>query len=271
MDIPKHEPPEANAGYDAPEEVRRARGPARRACTPRCASLIPHLRPHTARHPTPPAAPELPPPLPLQGKAGEQAAMAVQSKMNLQTAPIRTYLDSTVVPVLLQGLSALVKERCARATWPHRARAHPPPSSPAARQRFTRARFDVAGPRTRSSTSPPSSCRTTRPRSECACRLVRACDVRVPQPGAAHGGRGGRGRAAARCASLSAGCRRRPPAASAVALGARLGTGSVRTQRISDRGSAATTSSRRAAPDARRAAPVPSASLRHRILGPSRI
>jgi len=31
--------------------------------------------------------------------------------MNLQTAPIRTYLDSTVVPVLLQGLSALVKER----------------------------------------------------------------------------------------------------------------------------------------------------------------
>ena len=40
--------------------------------------------------------------------------MGVQNKMNLQTAPIRTYLDSTVVPVLLQGLSALVKERCAR-------------------------------------------------------------------------------------------------------------------------------------------------------------
>ena len=42
--------------------------------------------------------------------------MGVQQKMNLQTAPIRTYLDSTVVPVLLQGLSALVKERCASAT-----------------------------------------------------------------------------------------------------------------------------------------------------------
>ena len=27
--------------------------------------------------------------------------MGVQNKMNLQTAPIRTYLDSTVVPVLL--------------------------------------------------------------------------------------------------------------------------------------------------------------------------
>jgi len=51
---------------------------------------------------------------PDEGKAGEKAAMAVQNKMNLQTAPIRTYLDSTVVPVLLQGLSALVKERCAR-------------------------------------------------------------------------------------------------------------------------------------------------------------
>mmetsp|Transcript_8928 Transcript_8928/g.19353 ORF Transcript_8928/g.19353 Transcript_8928/m.19353 type:complete len:91 (-) Transcript_8928:368-640(-) len=48
---------------------------------------------------------------PDEGKAGEKAAMAVQNKMNLQTAPIRTYLDSTVVPVLLQGLSALVKER----------------------------------------------------------------------------------------------------------------------------------------------------------------
>eukprot|EP00308_Calcidiscus_leptoporus_P003330 CAMPEP_0119378702 /NCGR_PEP_ID=MMETSP1334-20130426/49465_1 /TAXON_ID=127549 /ORGANISM="Calcidiscus leptoporus, Strain RCC1130" /LENGTH=97 /DNA_ID=CAMNT_0007397991 /DNA_START=47 /DNA_END=340 /DNA_ORIENTATION=- len=48
---------------------------------------------------------------PEEGKQGEKAAMAVQNKMNLQTAPIRTYLDGTVVPVLLQGLSALVKER----------------------------------------------------------------------------------------------------------------------------------------------------------------
>ena len=53
--------------------------------------------------------------------------MAVQNKMNLQTAPIRTYLDSTVVPVLLQGLSALVKERCAAP--PHRSL--PPATLPA--------------------------------------------------------------------------------------------------------------------------------------------
>ena len=48
----------------------------------------------------------------MQAAAAEKAAMGMQNKMNLQTAPIRTYLDSTVVPVLLQGLSALVKERC---------------------------------------------------------------------------------------------------------------------------------------------------------------
>ena len=46
-----------------------------------------------------------------QASSAEKAAMGMQNKMNLQTAPIRTYLDSTVLPVLLQGLSALVKER----------------------------------------------------------------------------------------------------------------------------------------------------------------
>ena len=32
-------------------------------------------------------------------------------KMNLQALPIRAYLDQTVVPLLLDGMSALVKER----------------------------------------------------------------------------------------------------------------------------------------------------------------
>lgn len=52
--------------------------------------------------------------------------MAVQNKMNLQTAPIRTYLDSTVVPVLLQGLSALVKERCGPRPDRRPLSSHPP-------------------------------------------------------------------------------------------------------------------------------------------------
>ena len=66
------------------------------------------------------------PACPPQGKSAEKAAMAVQNKMNLQTAPIRTYLDSTVVPVLLQGLSALVKERCALRPPPFSRRASLP-------------------------------------------------------------------------------------------------------------------------------------------------
>jgi protein dpy-30 len=34
-----------------------------------------------------------------------------QDKMNLQALPIRAYLDQTVVPLLLDGMSCLVKER----------------------------------------------------------------------------------------------------------------------------------------------------------------
>jgi protein dpy-30 len=34
-----------------------------------------------------------------------------QEKLNLQALPIRAYLDQTVVPILLDGMSALVKER----------------------------------------------------------------------------------------------------------------------------------------------------------------
>ena len=41
----------------------------------------------------------------------QHAAEAVQNKMHLQALPIRAYLDQTVVPILLEGMSALVKER----------------------------------------------------------------------------------------------------------------------------------------------------------------
>eukprot|EP01039_Chlorochromonas_danica_P008631 gene8631-9511_t len=36
---------------------------------------------------------------------------SAQEKLNLQALPIRAYLDQTVVPILLDGMSALVKER----------------------------------------------------------------------------------------------------------------------------------------------------------------
>lgn len=48
---------------------------------------------------------------PEQGLAAEAAAMNLQSSVDLQALPIRAYLDHTVVPILMQGLSALVKER----------------------------------------------------------------------------------------------------------------------------------------------------------------
>jgi protein dpy-30 len=38
------------------------------------------------------------------------SAAAAQQK-NMQTLPIRAYLDQTVVPILLDGMSELVKER----------------------------------------------------------------------------------------------------------------------------------------------------------------
>jgi protein dpy-30 len=55
----------------------------------------------SARRPRPPA----------QGATAEKAAAQVQNQINLQALPIRQYLDQTVVPLLLQALSALVKER----------------------------------------------------------------------------------------------------------------------------------------------------------------
>jgi protein dpy-30 len=86
------------AGYDDQDEVSVVD-----ACIPcmrvRLNSLL--------RHPAPPALTLAPP----QGKSSEKAALAVQNKMNVQSLPIRAYLDQTVVPILLQGMSQLVKER----------------------------------------------------------------------------------------------------------------------------------------------------------------
>ncbi|XRB16507.1 hypothetical protein RI054_12g63510 [Pseudoscourfieldia marina] len=45
------------------------------------------------------------------GEAAETAALAVQNKLSESAQPIRTYLDSSIVPLLMQGLQAVVKER----------------------------------------------------------------------------------------------------------------------------------------------------------------
>jgi protein dpy-30 len=40
-----------------------------------------------------------------------EGAASGQAKVDLNSLPIRAYLDQSVVPILLQGLSSLVKER----------------------------------------------------------------------------------------------------------------------------------------------------------------
>jgi protein dpy-30 len=47
----------------------------------------------------------------LQIQDAEKDLEQAQEKLNLQALPIRAYLDQTVVPLLLDGMSALVKER----------------------------------------------------------------------------------------------------------------------------------------------------------------
>jgi protein dpy-30 len=43
--------------------------------------------------------------------AAEAMALEGPLKLELQSLPAREYLESTVVPLLLQGMNALVKER----------------------------------------------------------------------------------------------------------------------------------------------------------------
>jgi protein dpy-30 len=45
-----------------------------------------------------------------------EAAVPLAAQVDPQSLPIRAYLDQTVVPILLQGMSQLVKDRCVSAT-----------------------------------------------------------------------------------------------------------------------------------------------------------
>ena len=48
------------------------------------------------------------------GEPPEKASDTLADRLNVQSLPIRAYLDQTVVPILLDGMSALVKERCVK-------------------------------------------------------------------------------------------------------------------------------------------------------------
>ena len=83
------------AGRATPSPRRNTRlAPARREGTK-------NRRPHT----------QVQAPDPADVAAALKANDDVQNAMHVQSLPIRAYLDTTVVPVLLDGMSALVKER----------------------------------------------------------------------------------------------------------------------------------------------------------------
>ena len=109
---------------------RRARPPRRAAAKPPGHEKRPRLRPRgvvaatepraeTPRHASATryaeetAAPvaQVQAPDPADVAAALKANDDVQNAMHVQSLPIRAYLDTTVVPVLLDGMSALVKER----------------------------------------------------------------------------------------------------------------------------------------------------------------
>jgi protein dpy-30 len=48
---------------------------------------------------------------PEAAKAAEKAAVSTHKKLSTESMPIRQYLEATVVPILMQGMQGLVKER----------------------------------------------------------------------------------------------------------------------------------------------------------------
>jgi protein dpy-30 len=48
---------------------------------------------------------------PVAAAIAEKAALETQNKLDVTALPIRQYLETAVVPILLQGMQALVKER----------------------------------------------------------------------------------------------------------------------------------------------------------------
>jgi len=69
----------------------------------------PASQPAAAPQQPAPAAAPVQQPVSVQPTAAQAAAAA--QKKNMEALPIRAYLDQTVVPILLDGMSELVKER----------------------------------------------------------------------------------------------------------------------------------------------------------------
>ncbi|GMH41779.1 hypothetical protein BSKO_09689 [Bryopsis sp. KO-2023] len=66
-----------------------------------------------AAAPQPTSFPPKPPGFenPEAAKTAQKAAINVHAKVNTQALSVRQYLESTVVPILMQGMQSLVRER----------------------------------------------------------------------------------------------------------------------------------------------------------------
>ena len=93
---------------NGPGDGRAAPSP-RRNTRRRAAARELYIRATPSLRRKPPAQVQAPDPADVA--AALKANDDVQNAMHVQSLPIRAYLDTTVVPVLLDGMSALVKER----------------------------------------------------------------------------------------------------------------------------------------------------------------
>ncbi|KAL7532533.1 hypothetical protein ACHAXR_004690 [Thalassiosira sp. AJA248-18] len=99
--MPPQQPPQQQAAAAAQQ-------PAAAAAV---AAVVKPEQPASAvPQPPAPAAPAPAPAAPAPATSSANAAVSAQQK-NMQALPIRAYLDQTVVPILLDGMSELVKER----------------------------------------------------------------------------------------------------------------------------------------------------------------
>merc|ERR1712179_232943 len=89
-----------------------AEQPAEQAMETETTAPAPEPAPEKVEAPPPAEAPAAAPaPVIEEVKNDKEAAVKTQKAVELQSLPTRAYLDQTVVPILLGGLSTLAKER----------------------------------------------------------------------------------------------------------------------------------------------------------------
>jgi protein dpy-30 len=85
--------------------------PAKDAAPPASGSGNPDAAPQSQADGTPDKATGKPAPVTPQGKTAEKLAANTAATLNTTALPVKQYLEAVIVPVLMQGLQQLVRER----------------------------------------------------------------------------------------------------------------------------------------------------------------